>query len=143
MPGIIRSPLDMPHVPMQQDLAPPIIPRVTQMAPGQMRAVMRKMYGMDEDEEMAPPPHVEEEERPCTPPELMAKFGKLFYEAGEYPGLQEAIQSLGRAMMKAQRESGLQPSILRMPRPITSPPPIEADEGLTDLAPRPMLPLPQ
>lgn len=117
MAGYINSPLDRPQVP-PPDASLPIIPQLTQLAPGMMRAVMRSQ-GMQNDEES------DDNLETATPPDLVNLAGKVFVKAQETPGLIDAIISMGRTIKIAMTQLPQLQMQNAMPQPISqvSPPP--------------------
>lgn len=114
MSGLFRSPLDRPQFSLSSsdDGSPPIIPSLTQLAPGVMRAIQRKEMGMDDEEQSG--------REPESPEELFAAFASLFAKAGEFPGLQGSILAMLTEMKLAyDREAMVVPPIRpQMPQPL-------------------------
>lgn len=110
---------------MGGDLAPPIIPGRTQIAPGAMRALLRA-NAPDEDE-MEPDLINPQGQEPKSEQGLLAEFGNLFWKAGEYPGLQDVMLSFAKALKKAADQRHMispqqSPPTLRMPTSMMMPP---------------------
>lgn len=110
MAGPFNSPLDRPQFSLAPDEgSPPIIPNLTQMAPGLMRAVKRKEMGYDEDA-------AQDSYEPSSPDEILSAFASLFAQAGEFPGLQESVILMLRQMQLAYaREAMATPPQIMMP----------------------------
>lgn len=116
MPGLIRSPLDVSQYSLRPDESSslPLIPNLTQMAPGLMRAIKRQEMGYGEEDDAS----VHE---PESPEEMFSVFASLFSKAGEFPGLQDSILAMLTQMKLAfDREAMMHPPIQPMP-PVMSP----------------------
>ena len=102
MAGFIRSPLDRPQFSLTpEEGSPPIIPHLTQMAPGIMRAIKRQEMGYDEDESA---------HEPSSPEEMFSAFASLFAKAGEFPGLQDSILAMLTQMKLAYDREAMTPA---------------------------------
>jgi len=113
MAGFINSPLDRGQFSLAPDEgSPPIIPGLTQMAPGIMRAIQRHEMGYDEESSMP--------ESPSSPEEMFSAFASLFAQAGEYPGLQDSILAMLTQMKLAYDREAMMPPLPQMPQPIPS-----------------------
>lgn len=82
------------------------------MSPGVMRMLLR---GNEQD--MMPE---EAENEPHTPHSLIAESFNLFWQAGEFPGLQDVILSGLKSLKKASDQRGgvSTTPLLRMPSPV-------------------------
>mgnify|MGYP001584868790 CR=1 FL=1 len=121
MPGVLRTPTDMSAPPpVGATMSPPIIPGLTQLPPGVMRALLRG--GQEEAGEQGSE-GAEEQQEPQTEQSILAEFGNLFWKAGEYPGLQDVMLSFVKALKKAsdQRNAVSSQTLLRMPIPMIAP----------------------
>ena len=121
MPGVLRTPNDMSAPPpIGATMSPPLIPGLTQLPPGVMRALLR---GGQEDAGEQRSEGAEEPQEPQTEQSILAEFGNLFWKAGEYPGLQDVMLSFVKALKKAsdQRNAVSSQTLLRMPIPLIAP----------------------
>lgn len=110
MAGYIASPLDRPQFSLASDeQSPPIIPHLTQMAPGLMRAIKRQEMGYGDED-------ARDSYEPSSPDEIISAFASLFAKAGDFPGLQESVILMLRQMQLAYaREAMATPPPIQMP----------------------------
>lgn len=107
-------------------MSPPVIPGLTQLSPGTMRAILRGEMGSQENADIP-----EKDEQEDTPQGILAESLNLFWKAGEFGGLQDVIMSALKALVKASpQRQGMMASPLRMP--VSMPPQVPEQATMRD-----------